>query len=413
MDKERINMILKELTINEYKEFFRHNNVSLFQSINYANTMEKQGFISLYYGLMDGSTIYGAGLILVKRQNGFKVGFIPRGFIIDYNNLDLLKVFTSLLKKELSKKRIVLIKMHPPIIRNIYNKQTIKNNNYDNIFNNLKQAGFKHLGYNNYFESLKPRFEAIIPLDKDINKLFNNISKNFKTKIRSADMNGIKIYKGDKTNLEYLNNLTKNKDLKYLEDLYDCFNNNIEFYYAKLDTNSYVRSIQYKYQRQINICSKANEQVFKHVLKNNNKIINRKLREENRLNEIKEELVYATKLIKDYPNGIIVSACLLIKNKQEVYLIKDGYDKNYKKFNAKHLLIWKLMEKYSKESFKTFNLGGITNNIPNNKYQGLNNFKLNFGANIYEYSGDFKLIINKPLYLLYKNNSYISKIFKK
>lgn len=409
-------MILKELTIDEYNIFFRRNNVSIFQSINYANTMEKQGFKSLYYGLMDGSTIYGAGLILVKKKNGFKVGFIPRGFIIDYNNLELIKVFTSLLKKELSKKSIVVIKMHPPIIRNIYNKQTIKNNNYDNIFNNLKISGFNHLGYNNFFESLKPRFEAIIPLDKDIHKLFNNISKNFKTKIRSADINGIKIYKGDKNNLEYLYNLTKNKyprGKQYFEDLYDCFNNNIEFYYAKLDTNRYIQSIQYKYQKQINICSKANEQVFKHVLKNNNKIINRKLREENRLNEIKEELVYATKLIKDYPNGIIVAACLIIKNKDEVYLIMDGHDKDYKKMNSKHLLIWKLMEKYSKEGFKTFNLGGITNNIPNNKYQGLNDFKLNFGSLIYEYSGDFELIINKPLYLMYKNNSRISKIFKK
>lgn len=406
-------MILKELTIDEYNIFFRRNNVSIFQSINYANTMEKIGFKSLYYGLMDGSTIYGAGLILVKKKYGFKVGFIPRGFIIDYNNLELIKVFTSLLKKELSKKGIVVIKMHPPIIRNIYNKQTISNNKYDNIFNNLKSAGFNHLGYNNYFESLKPRFEAIIPLDKDINKLFNNISKNFKTKIRSADINGITIFKGDKNNLEYLDNLTKNKNLKYIEDLYDCFNNNIEFYYAKLDTNIYIQSIQYKYQKQINICSKANEQVFKNVLKNNNKIINRKLREENRLNEIKEELVYATKLIKDYPDGIIVAACLTIKNKDEIYLIMDGYDKEYKKMSAKHLLIWKLMEKYSKEGFKTFNLGGITNNIPNNKYQGLNDFKLNFGSLVYEYSGDFELIINKPLYLMYRNNSRISKIFKK
>ena len=92
----------------------------------------------------------------------------------------------------------------------------------------------------------------------------------------------------------------------------------------------------------------------------------------------------------------------------------DGYDKSYRNLNSKHLLLWKLIEKFSYEGFKTFNLGGISNyNLQNNKYNGLIKFKTSFGSVIYEYMGDLELITNKPLYLMYKNSSSVMKLLKK
>ena len=82
----------------------------------------------------------------------------------------------------------------------------------------------------------------------------------------------------------------------------------------------------------------------------------------------------------------------------------DGYDTNFKRLNAKHLLIWKIIQKYSELGYEKFNFGGITNpKLKDNKYSGLNEFKLSFNTNIYEYIGDFELITNKPLYFIHKN----------
>ena len=92
----------------------------------------------------------------------------------------------------------------------------------------------------------------------------------------------------------------------------------------------------------------------------------------------------------------------------------DGYDKDYKRLNAKHLLIWKLIEKYALQGYKTFNLGGMTNySIKDNKFDGLNNFKINFGAKVYEYIGDLEYVINKPLHLMYRNKSVVMGLIKK
>ena len=92
----------------------------------------------------------------------------------------------------------------------------------------------------------------------------------------------------------------------------------------------------------------------------------------------------------------------------------DGYDKKFKKINAKHLMTWKLIEKYSKEKFKKFNLGGMTNpTVKNDKYNGLNEYKLSFNARCVEYIGDLELITNQALYSLYRNSKSFKYILKK
>ena len=169
------------------------------------------------------------------------------------------------------------------------------------------------------------------------------------------------------------------------------------------------------YQKQVERCNKANNDVFKNRENQNNKAINRKLSEENLLNNFKNELVYATNLLREKPEGVILASALIVKHQKTAHLFMDGYDPQYKKFNAKHLLIWKLIEKYSLEKFRKFSLGGIANfNLkPNeNKYNGLNEFRLGFGATGYEYAGDFELITNKFLYFIYQTLSPILKKFK-
>ena len=66
------------------------------------------------------------------------------------------------------------------------------------------------------------------------------------------------------------------------------------------------------------------------------------------------------------------------------------------------------------EKYKKFNLGGMTNpNLNNNKYDGLNEFKLSFDATCIEYIGDLELITNQKLYNLYRNSKPIRYILKR
>lgn len=409
-------MHIKQLTneeFNLFKNSFPIN--SIYQTIEYGFVMNHQGFDSVIIGLIDNENhVIGAGIILIKKNRSIKYAYAPRGFLIDYTNYNLLETFTNLLKKYLAKLGIVTLRINPLIIRSIYDKKhNILSNNeyYDNIYNNLIKLGYKHLGYNSYFEGLKPRFEAIIDIDKPYYLLFNDLNKEFRTKIRSASKNGIKIYSGD--NLDYLYLQTKKKyprDLEYFKDCYKYFskNKNIEFYYTKLDTKEYLKIKNKELVEQEKIVNFYNENVIK-----NNKNINLKIAADKRYSQLKSQLIDATNLLKSNPDGIITSSALIVKNKDEIYLLMDGYDTKFKSLNSKHLLLWKLIENFSIQNYKKFNLGGITNPFEkDNKYEGLNTFKLGFNSKVYEYIGDLELVCNNTKYFLIKNSAF-KNILKK
>ena len=64
---------------------------------------------------------------------------------------------------------------------------------------------------------------------------------------------------------------------------------------------------------------------------------------------------------------------------------------------------WFVIEKYSKIGAVYFDLNAITGNFTNdNKFKGLNEMKLGYGADVYEYVGEFDLVINKTIYRLHK-----------
>lgn len=414
-------MKIKQLTNAEFKEFSeKFKPSSMYQTTYYAFTMNEEDYDTFFLGLMDGNILKAATLVLVQKINGFKYALAPRGFLIDFNDLELVSVFTKEIKKFLGRREIVALKINPLIVKKVYNadyKVIGQNMYYDNIFNHLKKIGFYHLGYNNFFEALKPRFEAIININLPYAQLFANIKKPFRTKIRKAERDGIKVYHGNINNLDYLYLQTKKKyprDLDYFKDLYTFFDkdNLIDFYYSKLDTTAYLQITQARYSKYEKLSAELNQELIKSHGKND-KIINQKLKIDEAFEEYKKQLVTATQYLKNYPDGIILSSALVVKWQEEVYLVMDGYDEQYKRFNAKHLLLWKLMGRYSKLGYKKFNLGGISNiQKTNDIYKGLNEFKLNFNAQAVEYIGDFELITNSPLYFMYRKSADFSNMLK-
>lgn len=419
-----IMMILKELTNTEFTTFVNYFKVySLYQTEEYAFVMNHQNFESVFLGLMnEKKQILAASLILIDKAHNFKYAYAPRGFLLDYTNSELFEIFTKEIKKYLGKRNVIALKVNPYVLRYTHEPWkhlTRKDSQYDMIFNNFKEHGYRHLGYNHFFEALKPRYEASVALDIPYYLLFKNIRKEFRTKIRSAENRGLKMHLGTEDDLHYLYLQTKKKyprDLQYFKDCYHFFHPNqmIDFYYIKLDTAEYLSAITSKYHSQEEICSTLTQKLVNEKSKKKEKYLNQKMAADQLFEKYQKELVYATHLLRDQPNGIVIASTLVVKQREEVYLLMDGYDYKYKRFNAKHFLIWKLCKKYSKEGYQTFNLGGITDlDIQKNPYKGLNNFKTGFHSTVKEYMGDMELVTNSTLYFMYRNSAPFRTILKK
>lgn len=413
-------MNIVELTDEQFNKYVIANNYnSIYQTPEYVKAMKNQGYESLLLGLVDNDKVLGATSILINLKKGYKYAYASRGFLIDYSDDYLVKVFTSEIKKYLARLDVVAIKLSPMIIKNIYNskKELIYHNeDYNKIYLYLKSLGYYHLGYNNYFEAIKPRFEAILDISKPYYETFKAIKKSFRTKIRNADKIGIKVYKGDINNIQDLYVYTKRKYPRndfYFADIYNNFGSKAELFYTKLDTKKYLVECQKNYQMQDSINSQLDSKILINI-GHNEKLINKKLIADKLLHNYRTQLVQATNLLKEYPEGIITASILIVINLDTVYLYMDGYDKKYHHLNSKHLLLWKIIERYSNLGYKKFNLGGVINIFSSNdRYNGLNEFKLSFGPDVIEYLGDLELICNNSLYFMYKNSLPFKNFLKK
>lgn len=402
-------MQLRELTNDEFDKFSRNFSFfSMYQTREYSFIMHKEGYETSTVGLFDNREIVGAALILIKEINKLKYAFIPRGYLVDYNDPAKLKSFTVLIKKFLTKRKVEAVKICPQLMRNIYdaNGNVLETNyQYDATISNLKKLGYHHLGYNNQFEALKPRFEAYIDLkDKTIVELFNNIKREFKTKIRTAERKGIRVYKGKESSINELYKLTEKKYPRkesYLEDTYRYFDEKgeIEYFYAKLDTKNFLNYAQQNFLACEDASYKMNEKIMNNTGRNTSKAITKKMNLDRKFEICKNDLTTATEMLKDNPEGITLAGVYVIKHDKEAYIFMDGYNPHYKYLNAKHYLIWTLIEKYKNEGYEKFNLGGVPGfNAKNNDYDGLKQFKLNFGAKVIEYAGDFTLVTTKKIF---------------
>jgi len=406
-------MYIRELTINEFKEFAKNNPLSTFhQTQEYALLKAEHGYEYEIIGYGDSENLYAAAVVLVKLLNGYLYAYIPDGFLIDYTNEFLLHDFTNALYSYYKKEEINFIKINPPIVIGEIDPKTHakKYNESFKITKNLQKNGFIKLNDNIYFESILPRINVIVDLD---DFTFENLSKNVKNKIRRGIRRGLKFEKGDINKLPILHSFIKNKTHKddfYYSDYFNVFSrsNMIDFFLISIDYEQYIYNSQAAYYKEELVNSLLNKKVIDKPVARN---INKKMNSDKTLLAYKNDIAYASKKLNENQKEYIAGA-LVIKYKDTVTIVINGYDKKYKEFAPNYYLFYEILN-YYKNEYKFANLNGITGDFSkNNKYHGLNTFKLGFKPKIYEYIGEFDLVINERRYNNFIKKGLLQKEFK-
>ena len=407
-------MEIVQLTNEQFENFSKNYNIKNFnQTVEYGTLMDRHNFDDYYLGLIDdNNSILAATLILVNKVFiGYKWGYCPRGYLIDYNDFNLLSIFTEKLKLYLKRRNFMFVKIDPDIIyRSRNNKGEITNEiNNTKILENLVSLGYEHSGFNLNFENIKPRTCAVTTLNKD-DIVFNKYTKEIRNKIRKAEKKGIEVVKGTPQDIKQFYNIIKYKNekrkLNYYLDMFEIFGNSdmFELYFGVINTTKYVEKSKQLFEEEEKRNNDINQELEENINSNNtNNIIKRKMYSDSLLNNYKKNMVLATDLYKENPTGIIVSATVIIKYNNEIYFLIDGINSEYKSYCANHYVIYQLMNKYHQEGYNRFNLNGISLDFnKNSEYLGLTRFKLGFVAHIEEYLGEFSLIINKNKTSTYK-----------
>lgn len=406
-------MNIKEMSLEEFRDFASTHFIGNFhQSINFAILKAEEGyeyeFIS--YG---GDEILAAALILYKKIGTFYYGYSPRGFLIDYSNINLLKDFTDKIKDYYKNRNFAFIKINPEIAISKLNKKTNNfeyNENY-NLIDNLLNCGYKKLKNNMNFESLLPRVNAIVNLeDFDHTK----ISKNTRNKVKKGLRKGLTLEKAtqDQLNIfyEFIKN-KRNKDEFYYNDLYNVFekSNDVDLFLVSVDYKKFLINSQNEYNNESLINNYLNNEIIKRGTTNT---INAKMNSDKALLLYKNDIAEASRYLNT--NTITyVAGALVIKYQNRITIQISGFDKSYSRFAPNYFLYYAILMHY-KNTHKYADLNGITADLSkDNYYYGLNRFKLGFNPDVYEYIGEFDLPIDDVKYTFLLKSGLLAKEFNK
>ena len=417
-------MKIVSLTKEEFDSFsYQHKYSTYYQTSAYAETSRYEGLNTFYVGFLENDELVGVTLFLYKTfYLYYKYAYAPRGFLIDYTDYDLVKNVTNGLINLLKKQHYAFIKIDPPIICSekdncgniIYFSNTI-----NQIMEILKKNNYIHRGFNKYFEMYKPRLNAFVNLRQDIKKMYSKFSKEIKNKIVNSVDLGLEISLDTTGNIDELYKFIGKKNTKrrkrYYQGLYNNFsqNNAIDIFFININIDKMLTTSKLKYDEE----AMKNDELATYVRdmsineKQKQQVINQKIASDKKLNELKNQLIYATNLSKQYKSYLTIGSAFTIKHNNGVILVIDGYLEEYLKYNPRYVLMWELIKKYKEEGFIYLNLNGVVGDFNKNNlgiYETLNDAKLGFNSTVMEYIGEFDLVINDYAYRKF-NEKFVKK----
>jgi len=404
---------VSELSKEEYEEFVSNNkNHHFMQSYDFGQIRKEKHFIPHYVGLKENGKLVCAALLLEKKLiMKYTYFYSPRGYVIDFNNKELVKTFTEELKKYAKKMKAIFIKIDPAIkLHNI----DIDGNVVDGIDNHplvdyLKSLGYKHMGYNLGFENEQPRFTFRIDMDKSWDEVYSAMHPTTKKILNKGNQYNLNVYIGDKKDMNdfYLTMIETAKregiiqsPIEYYESFYEIFNkdNLSDLYVVKVNMEELVKSFESKIEN----VTKEIEDLSDEKYKNKGKA-------QNKINDLNNQLAKLNKDLEEIKKidekEVVLSSIITVKYGDKVWTVHGGNNSILMNLNANYLLYYTIMKDAYDQGYKCmdcFGTCGIANPDKDNPIFGIHSFKKRLGGEYTEFIGEFDLITNKFMYTAYK-----------
>lgn len=409
-------MKMIELTKEQFEEFAKNSPYNNYcQSANFGMMMAETGFEYSFVGYTTNDyKILAAGMFLTKKIGNYFYAYCPKGFIIDYNDYDLLRRFTNNLKKYYKRKKVIFLKINPEIpiatidYKNDYNRLT---NSNTEILNNLKSLGFKKRKETEPLQLLQPKITALIDL-KNYNA--DSLDKRIRHKIRSSENKGLELEIVDSTKIDILYNFIKHmkdRSVNYYRNFYNSFKKNeqADLLLVKVNYETYLLNAKRKVEEETTRNEELNERL---QLDPSEKNLNEKMESDKILEEYKQDIIYATTGLRK-GEDIYIAGAIVIKYGNKISIVIAGVDKNYNYLNPNYFLHHKILEMY-KNDYEIADINGIADDFTNDsKYSRLNKFKFGFNPTVTEYIGELDLIISEWRFKIVEKNNMLSNEFTK
>lgn len=410
-------MKMLEISKEKFEEFASkspYNNYC--QTENYGIAMSDSGFNHSYIAYLNNTRdILAAGMFLTKKiGKRYYYAYCPKGFILDYNDADLIRRFTANLKKYYRRKKVIFLKINPEIpIATLDSKKYYEKVKLDNItiLDNLKKNGFKKRKEVDPLQLLEPKINCILNL-KEYN--VNRLDDDIKEKVLNTENKGLELEITDITKFDSFFELIKDstyKSKEYYKNLLINFkeDNEADLALVKVNYEKFLITAKKRVEDEQTRNEELNELLQKDTTE---KTLAKKMKSDKVLEEYKQDVVHATQGLRKNEDTYIAGA-LVIKHDNKITIIAADKDKNYDYLNPDYFLYNRLLDMY-KEEYEIANIGALADDFKDNsQFKEYNQLKVDFNPTIYEYIGELDLIISEWKFKIVEKNNLLSNEFSR
>ena len=415
-------MKLVNLNKEEFKKFAdHHEQITFHQTEEWANLKKNNGWASYYVGLKEKNNILAAALLLSKEIPFIrkKMFYSPRGFLIDYNDIKTLEIFTKEIKQFIKKEKGIFIKIDPYVeYQERDNNGNIVKNGYNNkkAVENLKKLGYKFFGFNTMQDTLQPRWMHVIEIN---GKTEEEIQKDMESKtrqiLRKNEKSSIKTREIKKEELPIFKNIMEHtgdrrdfidRPLSYYEAMWNALEPSgiLKILIAEIDFNEYEKNTKKELEE---VEASLKDRIYKHdnkILKmNEKKYESTNKQDEDSIERLKKQIEKIEEYQKEYGDKKTLGTILFLIYGNEVLSLFGGTDDNLLQFQSAYTVHYAGIKYAIDNGYKRYNFYGITGDFrKENPLYGLYLFKKSFGGHVVELVGEYDLITSKFWYNTYK-----------
>jgi len=386
----------------------------------------------------DNGKLIAAALVLIRNLPVIKSTFlyIPRGFILDFSNKELLEIFTKEMQKYAKSKKAIFFKIDPDIkyvARDVEGQKLEGAIENEALVNNLKQIGYQHLGFTQDFDSsIQPRYTFRLNLSPSEGDLLKNCHSKTRYNLKVAQKKGIEIVEGNRDDLKTFEEIMRvtgirdgflTRPLSYFENMYDTLapNGMCKLYLAKLNTKQALDSLEQDLAQTKSLVEQYETQLANDELteKKRQKIKNKLAPEQNKINNLITQLSEIQKLYQEHPTGIVMSGIITTHFGNKSWYLYGASDNVYREFMPNYLIQWHALTKAKRDGYEIYDFFGISGKTDeSDPLFGLYRFKKGFGGEFTEFIGEFDYVIDPLLYyvwttLLPQFKKYKKRLVKK
>lgn len=415
-------MKLKKLTKKEFKTFADKNpEITFHQTEEWANLKKVNNWDAHYIGLEDDNKKIIAGALLLSKTLPIikkKMFYSPRGFLIDYNDKELLKKFTEEIKKYAKKENAIFIKIDPFVEYQEHdNNGDIVKNGYNNkdAVENLKSLGYKFFGFNLMQDTLQPRWMHVIETkDRTLDNVMKDMESKTRQILRKNEKCGITTREITRDELPIFKDIMKHtsdrrefvdRPLSYYEAMWDALHDSgiLKILIAEIDFNKYEKNtLEEKEEIEKNLKDRIYKKE-KNILKMNEKKYNSSNKQdEEAIKRLEKQLEKIKELKDEYGDKEILGGILFLIYGNEVLSLHGGSHAKLMQFQSAYTIHFEGVKMAVEGNYNRYNFYGITGDFrKENPLYGLYLFKKSFGGHVVELIGEYDLVVSKFWYTVY------------